>query len=477
MRYEPSPYQEYATKFILSTPRCALFLDMGLGKTVITLTALSSLLATGECERVLVIAPLNVARTVWKEEVQKWDHTQGIRCVKVLGSAQERRAALRREADVYVINRENTKWLIEQYAGGKWPFDTIVIDELSSFKGSNTERFRALRSATKLRKTKHVIGLTGTPASNGYLDLWAQMFLIDNGERLGTSITRYREKYFVPLAQNGYVVYKYGLLRGAKQEIDERIRDIVVSMSAQDWLSMPERIMRTVPVELPQKALRAYQSMEKELLLNIDEQTITAANAAVVMGKLLQITGGAVYDGDHEDHIMHNAKIDALREIVDVAQGNILVFYAYRHELERLLREIPGAVKLEGAKQIEAWNRGEVRVLLAHPDSAGHGLNLQAGGHVVVWYSLTWSLEKYQQANARLWRRGQQETVIIHHLVAKGTVDETVMSALEGKDMTQQGLLQAVRARKEIVYGQFQRDRRENERAKPSEDRTGGSVR
>lgn len=448
MKYVPSPYQEYATRFIEEHPSAGCFLEMGLGKTVITLTALSDLLDAGEVKRALVIAPLNVARTVWAEEAAKWDHTQHLRVVKVLGSAEERRKALERDADIYVINRENTQWVVNHFATGRrWPFDTLVVDELSSFKDQTSHRFRELRKT--LPVTRRVIGLTGTPASNGYIDLWSQIYLLDRGARLGSTITQYRNTYFYPAASNGHVVFKYALKRGSQEEIDRKLKDLCVSMRASDWLKMPERIFRSIPVEL--EDMKAYRAMERDLVMQLDGETITAASAAVVCTKLLQLTGGAVYDEQKQVHYTSGEKIKALQDIVDTATSPVLVFYAYRHEAERLLKAIKGSVKLEDEHQIVLWNEGRIPVLLAHPDSAGHGLNLQAGGHNVVWYSLTWSLEKYQQANARLWRRGQEHAVIIHHLAARGTIDETILQVLQGKDDTQNALLDAVKARREVV--------------------------
>lgn len=448
--YQPSPYQVTATRFIEQHPEAMLFLEMGLGKTVITLTALANLMQTGEVERVLVIAPLNVARTVWQEECEKWIHLNHIRCSKVLGSRQEREAALKVGADLYIINRENVQWLVATcIKAHRWPFDTIVIDELSSFKSRAAERFKALIKARP--RAKRVIGLTGTPAPNGLLDLWPQVYLMDMGERLGKHITRYREQYFRPDKVNYQTgrVYSYALLPGADQKIYDRIRDITVSMKASDYVQLPDRIDRVVPVELSAKDMREYKRFARDLVLELPDEEITAASAAVLCNKLLQYTSGEIYDQEHDVKAIHTAKLDTLKEIIDTATSPVLVFYGFRHEAARIMQAIPEAVKLEGADQVEQWNKGKIPVLLAHPDSAGHGLNLQAGGHIIVWYSLTWSLEKYQQACARLHRRGQQQPVIIHHLVAAGTVDERVMSVLQGKADMQEALLQAVKAIRE----------------------------
>ena len=451
MNYTPSNYQRYATDFIIEHQNAGLFLEMGLGKTVITLTAIKQLMQLGEVRRTLVIAPLNVARTVWAEECAKWDHLQGLRCVKVLGSAFERSVALDTDADIYIINRENVVWLVKemQQKGRKWPWDTLIVDELSSFKSKASERWKAI--VKPLKAIRRVIGLTGTPSPNSLIDLWAQIYLLDQGRRLGRTLGDYRRKYFVPGASRGHVVFDWRLIPGCDELIHEKLSDLCVSMRTQDWLDMPERLMRTVAVQLSPYALKQYKQMARDLILSIPEGEITASNAAVLCGKLLQMASGTVYIGEGEAVELHHAKLDALREIVDTAASPVLVFYGYRHEADLLSNAIPGAVKLSGIEQIDAWNHGEIPVLLAHPDSAGHGLNLQAGGHTVVWYSLTWSLEKYQQANARLWRRGQSHTVIVHHLVAQGTVDERVLRVLAGKDQTQEALMDAVKALREEV--------------------------
>lgn len=452
MKYKASNYQKYATDFIVKHDQAGLFLEMGLGKTVITLTAIRDLILLGDIKRVLVIAPLNVARTVWADEAAKWDHTRHLRCVKVLGDRAARIDALNQDADIYIINRENVMWLVDYIRterGARWPFDTLVIDELSSFKDKSSGRWKAIRKA--LPAIHRVIGLTGTPSPNGLIDLWAQVYLLDQGQRLGRTLTAYRHQYFTPGATRGHVVFDWRLLPGSEEAIHEKLQDLCVSMRTSDWLDMPDRIMNTVPVELDSKALRQYKTMEKDMILQLPEGDLSAVNAAVLCGKLLQLASGCVYGDDGDAIQIHTAKIDALREIVNTATSPVLVFYGYRHEAALIQKAIPQAKKLWGAEMIEAWNRGEIPVMLAHPDSAGHGLNLQAGGHTVVWYSLTWSLEKYQQANARLWRRGQEHTVIVHHLVAKGTVDERVLQVLAGKDSTQEALMEAVKAAREDV--------------------------
>lgn len=453
MKYNPSEYQTAATDFILKHDHCGLFLQMGLGKTVITLTAIDQLLMTGEAEHVLVVAPLNVARTVWAEETEKWDHLQGINVVKILGSAEKRKAAIAEKADIHIINRDNLVWLVEymRKQGHGWPWDMLVIDELSSFKEHKTARFKAV--AKVLPVTRRVVGLTGTPAPNGLMDLWAEIYLLDRGLRLGRTITQYRNLYFRPGRSNGHVVYEYLPLPGADGAVQRQISDICMSMSAEDYVKLPDRIYREVTVELPEKVMKVYKAMERDMIMTLQGTEITAASAAVVCNKLLQLSSGAVYDEDGQVHVVHDEKIKALQEIVDTATSPVLIFYAFKHDRDRLKQALPEAVELRGEEDIRQWNSGRIRALLAHPASAGHGLNLQAGGHIVVWYSLTWSLEQYQQANARLWRRGQQETVIIHHLVGKGTMDEDVLRALDRKDHTQAALMEAVKARIEKITG------------------------
>ncbi|MCW6664536.1 SNF2-related protein [Aerococcaceae bacterium NML191219] len=432
-------YQVYAKNWILDHPACGLLLDMGLGKTVTTLTALDELLSFGLDDKILVIAPLKVAQETWSTEIQKW--LPHLTYSKILGSEKKRLAALQVSADIYIINRENVVWLVEHYKA-KWPFKIVVIDELSSFKSSKAKRFRALR---KVRgKIDRIIGLTGTPAPNSLIDLWPQMYLLDQGERLETSQTRYKDKYFIPLQQSGHIVYTYALKRGAEDTIHEKISDICISMKAKDFLKLPGRVNNTVSVDID---LKSYKQFERELVLEMKDTEITAANAAVLANKLMQFTAGAIYDEDKQTHHIHDEKLDALERIVEDSQGQpILVFYQFKHDLERIKARFPQAEELT---DVEKWNRGEIPVLLAHPQSAGHGLNLQKGGHIIVWYTLTWSLEYYQQANARLDRQGQTETVIVHHLVAKDTVDERVMSVLEGKEDRQEALIKALKARME----------------------------
>ena len=411
---------------------------------MITLTAIRDLIADFAVTRVLVIAPKRVAEDTWSREADKWDHLQGLRVSKVIGTRQQRIQALNRAADVYVIGRDCVQWLVTA-CGRSWPFDMVVIDELSSFKSPQAKRFKALRSV--LPFIERVVGLTGTPSPNGLMDLWAEIYLLDRGERLGRTLGWYREKWFRPAVQNGYVVYKWAPLKGAEAEIRKRISDICVSMSAADYLQLPERIDVERPVGLSEAEMEQYRTMEKEALLQVEDETVVALNAAATMSKLLQIANGRTYTDQHAVVRIHDAKAEALEEIVDVTDEPILVFYSFRHDMDAIREKIPDAKQLEGSEDIAAWNRGEIRVLLAHPASVGYGLNLQEGGHVIVWYGLTWSLELYQQANARLHRQGQEKPVIVHHLIAEGTVDEQVMKALRTKDTSQAALLAALKER------------------------------
>lgn len=453
MKFKPHGYQEYAIQHVINVPGSALFLEMGLGKTVITLTALEALKNDYfDADKILVIAPLRVADDTWARESQKWDHLKHLRISKILGTAVQRKKALAADADVYVINRENVPWLVAQ-TGNSWPFDTVVIDELSSFKSSKSQRFRALRRVRPLMT--RVIGLTGTPAPNGLEDLWAQMYLIDQGERLGKTITGFRDRYLTAGQRdksNPHVVYDWKAKPEAEDNVYHKISDIAVSMKSEDWLDMPDRIDRVVPVKLTDKAREQYKQLERDLLLPFLDADVVANTAAVLSNKLLQLANGAVYDEVKGVRQIHDAKLDALEDIIEAANGHpVLVFYAYKHDLERIQKRFPQTRMLgkgaEGVKDIESWNAGKTSLLAAHPASAGHGLNLQDGGNAIVWFGLNWSLELYQQANARLHRQGQQRSVIIHHLVTEGTMDEDVMAALEGKAVDQDALMAAVKAR------------------------------
>jgi SNF2 family DNA or RNA helicase len=442
MKFEPYDYQKRAIEKIMTLPSVGLFLEMGLGKSVITLTAAKRLIYDElAVTRVLVVAPLMVARDTWSRECEKWDHLKDLRVSKILGSAKQRQEAVAAEADIYVINRENVVWLVRNYRSS-WKWDMLVIDELSSFKSSKSERFRALKRIRPM--FRRIVGLTGTPNPNGLMDLWAEVYLLDGGERLERTIGAYRRKYFRPGRSNGYVVYNWIPIPGADRAIPEKIKDITVSMLSKDYLQLPDRINRIVPVTLTDEEQKVYKKLEKEHLLELDNETeVSAANAAAVMGKLLQLSGGAIYDDDGGVVEFHQEKIKALEEIIETSEEPVLVFYGYRHERSRILKafEKYGPRELKTEDDIKDWNDGKIRVLIAHPASVGYGLNLQDGGHIIVWYSLPWSLDQYQQANARLYRQGQKRPVIVHHLLATGTVDEQVMEALQKKNTGQAELM------------------------------------
>lgn len=454
MEFKAHLYQEFAVEKILDTPHVALLLEMGLGKTVITLTALEQLLFDRfEAGKILVIAPLRVADDTWARESQKWDHLKHLSISKVLGSKKQREKALQAQADLYVINRENVEWLVG-HTGKDWPFDTVVIDELSSFKSSKSKRFRSLRRVRPL--IKRIIGLTGTPTPNGLEDLWAQLYLIDQGERLGKTITGFRDRYLVPGQRdrnNAHVVYDWKAKPEAEDNIYKKISDIVVSMKAEDWLDMPERIDRVIPIKMDEDSRQKYKKLEKDLLLPFADADVVANTAAVLSNKLLQMANGAVYDENRGVKEIHEAKLDALEDIIEAANGHpVLVFYAFKHDLSRIQKRFKQARTLEkGTQGIADWNAGKIPLLAVHPKSAGHGLNLQDGGHIAAWYGFTWSLEEYEQANARLYRQGQQRSVIIHHLVTEGSMDEDVMAAIERKAKGQDEMLAAVKARIEKV--------------------------
>lgn len=449
MIYRPHEYQKTAEEMILENPAVGLFLDMGLGKTVITLTAINRLMYEEfAVQRVLVIAPKRVAEDTWSRETEKWDHLQHLKLSKILGTKKQREEALSQEADIYIINRENVKWLADKcQQQRKWPFDMVVIDELSSFKSSKSQRFRALKKVTPL--IRRIIGLTGTPTPNGLLDLWPQIYLLDRGERLGKTVSGYRERYFIPGRRNGYTVFSWELKEGADEAIREKIKDICISMSAEDYLTLPERINNVIPVRLSEQEMKMYQTMEKEQILTFEESEIVALSAGAITGKLLQMANGAVYDQKGNYKVLHDRKLDALEDILDITDEPVLVFYNFQHDQERLMSRFweMSPRMLDGEKDICDWNEGRIRLLLAHPASIGHGLNIQDGGHIIIWFGLTWSLELYQQANARLYRQGQTKNVIIHHLVTEGTIDEQVMAALERKDTGQKALLDALKAR------------------------------
>lgn len=444
MKYRAHDYQDYATRFVLEHPYCGLILDMGLGKSVITLTALWELMLDSfDLGRVLVIAPKRVAEDTWPKEIQKWDHLKGLTYSLVMGTEKQRREALQKRAFLYIINRENVAWLVENT---RWRFDGLVIDELSSFKSSKAQRFRALKRVRPL--CKRVIGLTGTPAPNTLIDLWPQIYLLDMGKRLGRFVTHYRERYFVPDKRNQHMVYSYKLREGAEREIYERIGDICISMKATDHLRMPELVSSRVEVHMNKDECEQYERLRRDMVLKLGSGEIDAVNAAALSGKLLQMASGAVYDSEGRALWIHDRKLDALEDLIEAANGKpLLVAYWYRHDLERIQERFDARV-IDTEQDITDWNAGRIPVALIHPASAGHGLNLQAGGSTIVWFSLTWSLELYQQLNARLWRQGQAaSTVIVQHIIMASTHDEDVMLALERKNMGQSALIEAVKAR------------------------------
>lgn len=449
MIYKPYDYQRTATQWIIDKPKCGLFLDMGLGKTVSTLTAIQQLIDECEVERVLVVAPKKVAETTWSTEAEKWEHLRGLKVVKVLGSEKQRCLALAQKADIYVTGRDNFVWLAGKY-GGRLPFDALVIDELTSFKSAKSERFKAMRIAAP--GVKRIIGLTGTPAPNGWIDLWAQMYCIDQGERLGKSISRYRETYFETYKWNNIVV-RCNTKKGCEDVIRNKIADICLSMQAKDYLQLPDMITHTVSVSLSPKTMNEYIKFEREKVLEFKAEhgqepaNVLANSAAGLMNKLSQFANGAVYDEDRQVHSIHNEKVDRLAEIVEAANGSsVLVFYQYKHDICRIAERLKGykVRTYEGEADLRDWNAGKIDVLLAHPASTAYGLNMQQGGHYIVWFGTGWNLELYQQANARLHRQGQQFPVTVYKLICNGTVDERASAALEQKKGAQQGLLDSL---------------------------------
>lgn len=451
MKFIPHNYQKYAIEFILNHPVAAVLLDMGLGKTVIALTAIHSLLFDSfEVSKVLVVAPLRVARDTWPNEVKKWEHLKDLRVSVAVGDAKKRKIALMRKADIYVINREMVKWLVEE-SGGPFDYDMVVIDELSSFKNPQSQRFKALMKVRS--KVRRVVGLTGTPASNGLMDLFAEYKLLDMGQRLGRYITRYRLSYFQPDKTNGAIVYSYKPLPFAEEEIFKKIGDITISMKSGDFLQMPEKIMTEYEVEMNEKEKDAYEKLKREMVVTIDDKDeITAANAASLCGKLSQMANGAVYTDDRNVQIFHERKLDALEDMIEAANGKpVMIAYWFQHDFDRIKKRLQEMgvefEKIDSEDSIKRWNEGRLPVALIHPASAGHGLNLQSGGSTIIWFGLTWSLELYQQTNGRLWRQGQKDkTVVIQHIITKGTIDERILSALKHKDCTQEEMIAAVKA-------------------------------
>ena len=450
MKYTPHNYQTYATDFMIKNPVSAVFLDMGLGKTVITLTAINEMCRNSFLvSKVLVIAPLRVARDTWPTEIEKWDHLKGLTYSVAVGTEAERKAALKKKASVYIINRENVSWLIEN-SDIPFDFDMVVIDELSSFKNHRAKRFKSLQLVRP--KVKRIVGLTGTPSPNGLMDLWAQFRILDLGKRLGRYISHYRNNYFIPDKRNGMVVFSYKPLPNAQENIYKQIEDITLSMKAQDYLDMPECIYNEVPVKLSETEWKIYETLKKELVVSIKGDEVDASNAAVLSNKLSQLANGCIYTEDKMPIHLHDKKLDALEDLIEAANGKpVLVAYWFKHDLESIKRRFD-VREIKTSQDIKDWNDSKIPVAVIHPASAGHGLNLQAGGSTLVWYGITWNLELYQQTNARLYRQGQKSsTVVIHHIIAKGTIDELIMKALINKDKTQAALIDAVKANLEDI--------------------------
>ena len=449
MKYKPHEYQSYATEFILSHPISAVFLEMGLGKSVITLSAIFDLcLDSFLVCKVLVIAPLRVARDTWPAEINKWDHLKGLSYSVAVGTEKERIDALKKQSTLYIINRENVDWLVHK-SGIPFHFDMVVIDELSSFKSYGAKRFKSL---LKVRPSvKRIVGLTGTPSSNGLMDLWAEFRILDLGQRLGRYISHYRNTYFKPDKRNAQIIFSYKPLPGAEEEIYKQISDITISMKSTDYLKMPEYVSNEVFVTLSDKEWKVYSDFKEDMVANLGDEDIDAVNAAVLSGKLLQMANGAVYDSENKAHVIHDKKLDALEDLIEGANGKpVLVAYWYKHDLERIKERFP-VRQIQSSKDIEDWNDGKIPIAVIHPASAGHGLNLQSGGSTLIWFGLTWSLELYQQTNARLYRQGQRDTVIVHHIITKNTIDEDVLLALTKKEKTQDALIDAVKANLEVM--------------------------
>lgn len=445
MQFKPHDYQQYAVDYILEHPIAAVLLEMGLGKTSITLTAIKELmLERFEVRKCLIIAPLRVTANTWPSEIEKWNHLKDLTYSVVLGTPTQRKAALSKKANIYLINRENLDWLITK-SGYTFDFDMVVIDELSSFKNWNAKGFKSFMKVRHM--ATRVVGLTGTPSSNGLMDLFAEFKVLDMGERLGYYITRYRETYFEPDKQNGMQIYSWKPKPNAEEAIYNKISDITISMKSADFLDMPECLINEVRVELSEQEKLSYDRFKADLVLQLKDKEIDAANAAVLSNKLLQMSNGAIYDESTVSHQIHDKKLDALEDLIEGTNGKpLLIAYWFAHDLERIKARFKVRV-IKTNQDIEDWNKGEIPVAVIHPASAGHGLNLQAGGSTLVWFGLTWSLELYQQTNARLWRQGQtSETVVIHHIIAKDTIDEDVMQALKAKDKTQSDLINAVKA-------------------------------
>lgn len=452
MIFNSHPYQQRAKEFVMDNHYAALFLDMGLGKSVIALTAASELIDSLEVERVLVISPKSVAWNTWSEEARKWDHLNHLRLSIVMGTVKQRERALEAEADIYIINRDNVVWLCNRYRDQPWPFDFVIIDESSSFKNASSKRFKALRRVRP--QMRRVLLLTGTPAPNGYIDLWSQIWLLDMGQRLEKTLSSYRAKYFKPGRRSGAVIFDWILRIGAKEMISEKLSDICVSMKAEDYITVPDIVDAGMTLTFDDDTFKRYKDFEKEQLLQIDEDTIEALTAAALTNKLLQFTSGAVYDNEHKWHFVDETKIEALADIIENANEPVLVYYNYIHEKERIMDALKQyrPVAFRGEPGIlQKWNEQKIRVMIAHPRSVAYGLNMQQGGRIIVWHSLTWDLEIYEQANKRLHRQGQTKPVLLYHLIVRGTMDERVMRALKGKGDTQVSLLQQIREMKKLL--------------------------
>lgn len=445
MRYVAHNYQNYAKDFILAHKVSALFLDCGLGKTITTLTAINELMYDSfEISKVLIIAPLRVAQSTWKEEIEKWDHLNLLRYSIAVGDEKERLKALKQNSDIYIINRENVDWLVTK-SGIDFNFDMLIIDELSSFKSHTSKRFKSL---LKIRPYfERVVGLTGTPSSNGLMDLWAEFRVLDLGERLGRYITHYRNEYFLPDKRNGAIIFSYKPQPNAEERIYRRLADMTISMKSTEYLKMPELILNELEINLDEEDQIKYKKFKKEMVMTIQEKEIDAINAASLSNKLIQLANGSIYDEDKKFYEVHNKKLDKLEEIIESANGKpVLVAYWFKADKERIEKRFK-VREIKTADDIKQWNKGMIDLALIHPASAGHGLNLQSGGSTLVWFSLTWSLELYQQTNARLYRQGQKDTVVIHHLITKNTIDEDIIKSLKRKDKTQEALMKAVKAR------------------------------
>lgn len=440
--YRPHSYQSDCIRAVVERPELGLFLDMSLGKTVITLTAIAELLARGEARRVLVVAPKRVAEVTWPDEVEKWAHLAHLRVARIAGTRGMREVAAKQDADVYIISRDNIAWLVETF-GRAWRWDMLVLDELSSYKSPSSKRFKALRRVRPL--VRRVVGLTGTPAPNTYMDLWSEVYLLDQGARLGRTLGSYRRQYFDAWTRGYYTEYQ--IKDGAQAAIDDKLRDLCISLKARDVLQLGEPQHIIAPARLSTREMDAYRLMAREAVLSVPEGEVTAANAAVVTGKLAQMAGGAVYTTDGTVAEIHSAKLDVLEELLEQAAGeNVLIFTAYRHDMDRIAARVPHARRMETAQDIADWQAGKVRVMMAHPASCGHGLNLQSGGSIAIWFNLPWALELYLQANARLHRQGQTGAVRIYHILAEGTIDHDIYQSLHDKHVRQEALLMALRA-------------------------------